>query len=251
MQQRTAIVTGAGTGIGAATARRLARDGYTVVLAGRTEKTLHEVADEIDGPQPVVQPCDVTDEAAVDRLVATATERHGGIDVVVNNAGTAVEGTVDVVSRDDWSTVQDVNVTGMFLVSAKAMPSLRERGGCIVNVTSVSGTGGDWGMAAYNASKGAVTNLTKAMALDHAGQGVRVNAVAPSLTDTPMAAGIIGDDELSAKFAERIPMGRPADPAEVADVIAFLCSNDARFVTGAIVPVDGGLSASNGQPPLG
>jgi meso-butanediol dehydrogenase/(S,S)-butanediol dehydrogenase/diacetyl reductase len=115
----------------------------------------------------------------------------------------------------------------------------------------VSGLGGDWGMAAYNAAKGAVTNLTNAMALDHGREGVRVNAVHPSLTRTDMSAGIREDDDTLAAFRDRIPMERPAEPAEVGDVIAFLASHDARFVNGAHIPVDGGLGASNGQPRLG
>ncbi len=128
-----------------------------------------------------------------------------------------------------------------------AIESLLERKGAVVNVSSVSGLGGDWGGSAYNAAKGGVTNLTRALALEFGSRGVRVNAVAPSLTKTDMTDGML-DDAMLAKFAERMPMGRAAEPGEVADVIGFLASRDARFVTGAIVPVDGGLSASNGQP---
>jgi meso-butanediol dehydrogenase/(S,S)-butanediol dehydrogenase/diacetyl reductase len=124
-------------------------------------------------------------------------------------------------------------------------------GGNIVNVSSVSGLGGDWGLSFYNASKGAVTNLTRALALEFGGQGVRVNAVNPSLTDTDMASGITSNSALLEKFAARIPMGRPAKPEEVAAVIAFLASADASFVNGVNLPVDGGLGASNGQPNLG
>ncbi|WP_286915987.1 SDR family NAD(P)-dependent oxidoreductase, partial [Pseudomonas sp. UBA6276] len=121
-------------------------------------------------------------------------------------------------------------------------------GGSIINVSSVSGLGGDWGMSFYNAAKGAVTNFTRALALEYGGQGVRVNAVCPALTKSELTAGMADDKALMDKFAERIPMGRAAEAEEVADVIAFLASHDARFVNGVNLPVDGGLHASNGQP---
>jgi meso-butanediol dehydrogenase/(S,S)-butanediol dehydrogenase/diacetyl reductase len=119
----------------------------------------------------------------------------------------------------------------------------------VVNVSSVSGLGGDWGLSFYNAAKGAVTNFTRALAMDHARDGIRINAVCPSLTRTDLTEEMYGNRELMAKFAERIPMGRGAEPEEIAAVIAFLASDDARFITGVNLPVDGGLTASNGQPP--
>ncbi|MET7435782.1 MULTISPECIES: SDR family NAD(P)-dependent oxidoreductase [Streptomyces] len=134
------------------------------------------------------------------------------------------------------------------LFARAALPHLRAVGGSIVNVGSVSGLGADWGLAAYNAAKGAVVNLTNAMALDHGSEGVRVNAVHPSLTVTDMARFNLENEDVLALFRQRIPMQRAAEPDEVADVIAFLASPDARFVNGAHIPVDGGLSASNGQP---
>jgi len=142
----------------------------------------------------------------------------------------------------------DTNAGGVFNGSRAALPWLIKRRGCIVNTSSVSGIAADWGMAAYNASKGAVSNLTRAMALDYGARGVRVNAVAPSLTVTNMTRGMVKNRKLVAKFIERMPIGRVAQPADIAAVIAFLASDDARFVNGVILPVDGGLTASNGQP---
>ena len=141
-----------------------------------------------------------------------------------------------------------MDVDGVFFASRAALPHLRTVGGCIVNVGSVSGLGADWRMAAYNTAKGAVVNLTNAMALDHADEGVRVNAVHPTLTATEMGARNLENETVLEAFKQRIAMRRPAQPSEVAAVIAFLASDDAAFVTGAHIPVDGGLRASSGQP---
>lgn len=141
-----------------------------------------------------------------------------------------------------------IDVDGVFFCIRAALPRLLGTKANIVNVSSVSGIGGDWNMSAYNAAKGAVTNLTRSLAMELGARGVRVNAVNPSLTFTEMTNEMKDDQALMAKFAERIPLGRGAEAAEVADVIAFLAGHDARFVTGVNLPVDGGLSASNGQP---
>ena len=246
---KVVIVTGAGSGIGAATAHRFGREGATVVVTGRTREKLEKtVADAPEGGTYVTWTVDTSDEQAVSDLVDGVAREYGRLDTLVNNAAVARPGTVEDVDAATWREVMATDVDGVFYASRAALPHLREVGGSIVNVGSVSGLGGDWGMAAYNAAKGAVVNLTNAMALDHGAEGVRVNAVHPSLTATEMSEGIRSDDSNLEAFRARIPMGRPAEPAEVADVIAFLASHDARFVTGAHIPVDGGLGASNGQP---
>jgi len=246
---KVVIVTGGGSGIGAATAHRFAADGATVVITGRSEDKLEKcVADAPEGSSVVARTADTSDEQAITRLVDEVAREYGRLDTLVNNAAVARPGTVTDLDADTWREVMSIDVDGVFFASKAALPHLRSTRGSIVNVGSVSGLGGDWGMAAYNAAKGAVVNLTNAMALDHGPDGVRVNAVHPSLTETDMSAGIREDDDVLAKFRDRIPMGRPAEPAEVGDVIAFLASDDARFVNGAHLPVDGGLGASNGQP---
>ena len=250
---RVVIVTGGGSGIGAATARLLAMEGATVVVCGRRVEKLEEVSASVDGTEGVVLPrgLDVTDRSAVVALIDEVASEQGRLDVLVNNAGIGPSGSVDDVDDEDWDQMLATVLTGAFVASRAALPHLVNGGGNIVNVCSVSGIGGDWGGAAYNAAKGGLANLTRAMALDHAAEGVRVNAVAPSFTETEMTAGMGDDEDLMGRFLDRLPMGRPARPEEVAWAIAFLASHDASYVNGVILPVDGGLSASNGQPRLG
>jgi meso-butanediol dehydrogenase/(S,S)-butanediol dehydrogenase/diacetyl reductase len=247
---KVVIVTGAGSGIGAATARRFASDGATVVLAGRTQHKLDQVAASLPAGKAVVRVTDVSQQAEVEALVAETVRQFGRLDVLVNNAGVAVEGRITDSSVDDWKKVMSTDLDGVYYGCRAAIPQLILTGGAIINVASVSGLGGDWALSIYNAAKGAVCNFTRALAMDHGRDGIRVNAVCPSLTRTDMTEDMYRKPELMAKFAERIPLGRGAEPEEVADVIAFLASHDARFVNGVNLPVDGGLTASNGQPPM-
>lgn len=247
---KVVMVTGAGSGIGEATARRFASEGAKVVLIGRTKEKLDRVAEGIEG-ETLVRVADVSDGEAMNRLVADVIKQFGQLDVLVNNAGIAPGGRVHEADIDDWKAVMSINVDGVFYASRAALPELLKTKGAIVNVSSVSGLGGDWSMSLYNASKGAVSNLTRAMALDYGEEGVRVNAVCPSITRSDLTGGITGNDDLMKKFADRMPLGRAAEADEVGDVIVFLASHDARFVNGVNLPVDGGIMASNGQPRLG
>ncbi len=242
-----AVVTGAGSGIGRATALRLAADGFRVTLAGRRRSALEETAGLLCTPDTLVAVCDVTDANAVSAMVAATDAAFGRIDVVVNNAGISLSSAFDRVTLTAWRAVMAADVESVVLVTQAALPFLLERGGSVVNVASVAGLGGDPGMSGYNAAKGALVNLTRSLAVEFAGRGVRVNAVAPSLTSTDATADIPAEDVT--EFLRRIPMGRAAEPAEVADVICFLAGPDARFVTGVVLPVDGGLRAGSGQPP--
>lgn len=170
--------------------------------------------------------------------------------LLVNNAGTAETGDPTEIDDAAWHKVLSTNLDGVFFGSRAAIPYLIKSKGCIVNTASVSGIGGDWGMSPYNASKGGVVNLTRALALDLGKKSVRVNAVCPSLTRTGMTEDMLDNKELIKKFEERIALGRICEPEEVAVVIAFLATDDASFMTGSIVAVDGGVSASNGQPSM-
>ena len=248
----TVIVTGSSSGIGEGIARRFAAEGAHVVLNSRSRDDLEKVAADLDSERTLVVEGYVSSAEFARDLIAKTVERFGGLDCLVNNAGTATAGPLADASDDDIDKVIDINVKGVLYMSRAAIPHLAKSGapggGSIVNTSSVSGTGGDWTMPIYNASKGAVTNLTRSLALQLGEQGIRVNAVCPSLTRSEMSAGIRENDTLMDAFLRRIPLGRPGEPEDVAGVVAFLASEDARFVTGANIPVDGGVSASNGQP---
>jgi len=247
-ENKVVIVTGAGTGIGAATARRFLREGATVVLNGRREQKLRDTITGIDAAKSLIHAGDVSDEAYIKRLVQDTVARFGRLDVLVNNAGFAIFGPFAELTTADWRRQLATDLDGVYFGTREALPHLLKTRGSIVNVSSASGLGGDWGGSGYNAAKGAVSNLTRSLALEFAARGVRVNAVAPSLTTTDATAELVKSEAVMSTFRGRLPMGRPATPDEVAAVIAFLASDDAGFVNGVILPVDGGLAASNGQP---
>lgn len=245
---KVVIVTGAGSGIGAATARRFLREGAFVVVNGRRESKLHETIADFDAAKSLVHPGDVSDEAYVKRLVEDTVNKFGKLDVLVNNAGIAIFGPFAQTTTQDWRKVMGTDLDSVYFASREALPHLLTTKGCIVNLSSASGLGGDWGMSSYNAAKGAITNFTRALALEYGSRGVRVNAVAPSLTSSEATADLEKSEAVMAAFVSRLPIGRAAKPDEIAGVIAFLASEDAVFVNGVILPVDGGINASNGQP---
>ena len=254
-KEKTVIVTGAGSGIGRATAIRFAREGANVVLVGRTTQTLEETARAfphdrtwIHTDNYLVVVCDVSIQTQVQEMIKLVIDKFDKIDILVNNAGKAVQGKITELTAEDWKTAIDVNLNGTFYVCQTAMPHLISSKGNIVNVSSLSGMGGDWNMAAYNTAKAGVSNLTRTLALDHGADGVRINAVNPSVAKTNMTSTIQQDAIKTDKFIERCPMGRFATSEEVAAAITFLASDEAAMITGVNLPVDGGVSASNGQP---
>lgn len=246
---KTVIVTGSASGIGRGVALRFSQEGANVVLCDIDEKKLAAVAGELPPDRTLAQRCDVTRLDEVQALVKAAVSRFGALDVMVNNAGIAAEGSALDVTLEDWTKTITTDLSGVFHGCRAALPELLKTQGCIINTASVSGLGADWGMCAYNSAKGGVVNLTRSLALDFGKQGVRANSVCPSLTRTGMTEDMVADKALVDKFMERMPVGRVAEPADIAAVVAFLASDDARFVNGANIPVDGGLMASNGQPP--
>ena len=248
---KVALVAGGGSGIGRAVVERLAAAGGTVVACTNVEEQARAVAAEVGGDVSTVV-ADVTRADDVRRFVADASAQHGGIDVLVNSAGIQRYGTVEETTEELWDEVLDVNLKAMYLTSHFAVPHLRARGGgAIVNVSSVQAFVAQDRVAAYAASKGGIIALTKAMAVDHAKDGIRVNAVCPGSVDTPMLRWSAdlhrGDrpvEEVLRDWGRSHPLGRIAQPAEVAELVAFLASDRASFITGADYRVDGGLLAT-------
>jgi NAD(P)-dependent dehydrogenase (short-subunit alcohol dehydrogenase family) len=246
LKDKVAIITGGGSGIGRASAELFAREGAKVVVADFNEKAGQEAVAAIRqaGGEAIFVPVDVSDSAQVQRLVDTTLQAYGGIDILVNNAGILLFGTALDTSLQDWERVIAINLTGTFLLSKAVLPHMIARGGgSIVNLTSSTGAhDAAANTVAYVTSKGGVALLTRAMAIDHAKHNVRVNAVAPGPTDTPMLRDAMSPEQLDA-FAATFPMGRLGRPEELARAILFLASDEASFVTGAILAVDGGQTA--------
>jgi meso-butanediol dehydrogenase / (S,S)-butanediol dehydrogenase / diacetyl reductase len=248
---RVAIVTGAGNGIGAQTARLFASEGARVVVADIDEAAGRRVAEELGRDRALVCACDVGDNASVGQMTADTVGAFGRIDVLVNNAAVfAGMGTeTPELAPDLWERTIRIVQTGTFLCCRAVIPHMRAQGGgAIVNVGSVSGIGADPGFSAYNAAKGAVLNYTRTLAIDHGKDGIRVNVVCPGPVVTSRA--LITRHDVEAVFLPRIPLGRYGRPEDIANVIAFLASDAAGFVSGAVVPVDGGITAHSGQPDL-
>ena len=242
---KTALITGAASGMGAATAREFRAAGGQVVIVDRNEQLAAQVAGEIDAGPPVVG--DVSDPAFCAHAVETALQRHGRLDVLVNAAGIIVRADALGTSDEQWQRVMNVNVNGVFYMSRAAIGPMKRQGhGVIVNFGSIWGSVGAAGVVAYCASKGAVHQITRAMALDHARDGIRINAVCPGEVNTPMLASERSQPvtpELMQRIADSVPAGRLAEPVEIARVVLFLASDAASYMTGALVNVDAGYTA--------
>lgn len=247
------IVTGSGKGIGKASALAFAREGAGVAVADRSLEDAEQTAAAIsaEGGRAIAVACDVTQTDDVRRLVATTANAFGGVDVLHNNAGVIRYGTVVDMSEEDWDFVLNVNLRATFLTCKHVIPEMRRRGGgAIVNTSSVQAFASQRTVAAYSASKGAVLSLTRTIALDHAGENIRCNCIAPGSVHTPMldqAAHTFAADNPAGAIADwgRLhPLGRVGTPEEVAKLVLFLAGDDASFCTGGCYTIDGGLLAS-------
>jgi NAD(P)-dependent dehydrogenase (short-subunit alcohol dehydrogenase family) len=247
LEKKVAIVTGAGSGIGRACAVTLAREGARVALVGRRKKRLEETAHQI-GDSAFVLAADVSRSSEINRVLELTLKHFGGLNVLLNNAGVLHIGTAEQITEEQWDETFNVNVRGLWLLSRAVLPAMRKAGGgSIINIASVLGINGARNRASYAPSKGAVVLLTKCMAIDHGHEHIRVNAICPSFVETDLTAAVIGKaPDPSAVRAERIavhPIGRLGQPEDIAGLAVYLASDESAWVTGAVLPVDGGYLA--------
>jgi meso-butanediol dehydrogenase/(S,S)-butanediol dehydrogenase/diacetyl reductase len=245
MQGKVAFVTGGGSGIGAATAQRLAQEGATVVVCGRRREPLDAVVADIvaAGGKAEAVVADVSDEAGFTAALDATARRHGRLDVLVNNAMAYTWGSIEEMSTADWHANFSTSVDGTFWGTRAAMRLMKGKGGAIVNVSSICGQLGTPWMAGYSAAKAAVDNFSRAAAAEGAPHGIRVNVVIPAVVETPATAGMLADEASRRNTEKLIPMGRVGQPEELANAILFLASDEASYITGASLPVDGGRSS--------
>lgn len=245
LQDKIAFITGGGSGIGAATAERFAEEGARVVICGRRQEPLDEVVARIRavGGQAEAVVADVSDEAAFTAALADCARRHGRLDILVNNAMAYTWGPIESMSSADWQANFATSVDGTFWGTRSALQLMKAHGGAIVNLSSICGTLGTAWMAGYSAAKAAVINFSRAAAAEGAAHGIRVNVVIPAVVETPATAGMLSDPAAKACTEKLIPLGRVGQARELANAILFLASDEASYVTGAALPVDGGRSA--------
>lgn len=249
-EDKIVLITGAASGIGAATARRFAAEGALLALGDLNEEGMAAVAKELGaGERILTRATDVREYDEVEALTQAAVDRFGRLDVVFNNAGIGTYGKTPDLDLENWRNVIAVDLHSVFYGCRAAIPHLRNAGGgAIINTASISGLAGDYGLAAYNAAKGGVMNFTRTCAIDHARENIRVNAVCPGPIETALTSPLLAHEGFVKSYAERVPMGRVGKADEIAGVVAFLASEDAGYITGVGVVVDGGLLAATGQP---
>ena len=241
------LVTGAGDGIGRAVAQAFAEQGASVVGLGRHVETVTDALSAFDADKTLALQADVSSRTDVEGAVAAAIERFGRLDVVVPNAAVFETADLEDLTDEQWHLMQGVNVDGLFYVLRATVPHLKASHGNVVAISSVSGMRGDWGQFAYNATKGAGVTMLQSLALDLGPDGVRVNMVAPALTVTRITEGMTKAPGFDEALANRVTLGRPGQPEDIARAVLFLASPDAAYITGALLPVDGGTTAATGQ----
>lgn len=245
LEGKIAFVSGGGSGIGAATAERFAQEGATVVICGRRKQPLDEVVAKIKaaGGSAEAIVADVGNEAQFVGALEQAAKKHGSLDILVNNAMAYTWGGIDSMTTADWHANFSTSVDGTFWGTRTALKLMAGKGGSIVNIGSICGTLGTPYMSGYSAAKAAILNFSRAAAAEGAPAGVRVNVVIPAVVETPATAGMLADEASRKNTEKLIPMGRVGQSSELANAVLFLASDEASYVTGAALPVDGGRSA--------
>ena len=245
LENKIAIVTGGGTGIGAATATRMAEEGATVVVFGRREEPLKAVVENIlkQGGKAAYKVADVSDEQAFVSAIDAVASEYGKLDIMVNNAAAYTWGALTEMTTEDWHANFKTTVDGTFWGTRKAMQLMQKTGGSIVNLSSICGTFGTSWMSGYSAAKAAVTNFSRAAASEGAALNIRCNVVIPGVIETDGTAGMLSDDKARESTAKLIPMKRVGHATELANAVVFLASDEASYITGAALPVDGGRSS--------
>jgi 3-oxoacyl-[acyl-carrier protein] reductase len=242
-ENQVAVVTGAGRGIGHAIALRFAREGARVASVSRTESNAQKTADEINSMRAdaaTAYAVDVADQAAVQKAAADIFEEFGRVDILVNNAGVTRDGLSMRMSMDDWDTVLNTNLKGAFNFTQAVMrPMIKQRSGRIINISSIAGLTGNAGQANYAASKAGLIGLTKTLARELASRGITVNAVAPGLIETDMTTVL--SDEIRQAILQKVPLGKLGEPEDIAGAVAYLASAEAKYITGQVLTVDGGM----------
>lgn len=242
LEGKVTIVTGGSSGIGKAIAETFVEEGADVVIANRTREDGEAVADEL-GENCTYKQTDVREYDQVEELVEFTVEEFGQLDVMVNNAGIGSETPVEEMDLDEWNNVTATDLDGVVYGTKAALPHLEESDGCIINNASIYGLVGGKGAASYSAAKGGVVNFTQQVAVDYADEGVRVNCICPGFVETPMTEHLLETDRFYNYVEANTPMDRPAQPEEIAPLVAFLASEQAGYMTGACVPIDGGWTA--------
>jgi NAD(P)-dependent dehydrogenase (short-subunit alcohol dehydrogenase family) len=245
---KIAVVTGSNAGIGEAIAKVFAREGASVVVMGRRQGEVDRVANDIvkDGGKALAVAGSVTDESHIQETVRRTVQQFGRVDILVNNAGVGDFGKrLHEIDDATWMHVLDVNLTGVFRMTRAVLPQMLKQGkGAIVNISSVASLVGLPALPAYAASKGAIDAITRALAVDYAQEGIRCNVVNPGLIDTPMAAPLMSNPEQLTPILSHYPIRRAGKPKEVADMVLYLASDEAAWVTGGTFPIDGGMTTS-------
>jgi 3-oxoacyl-[acyl-carrier protein] reductase len=242
-ENQVAVVTGSGRGIGHAIAVRLAKEGARIASVSRTEANAKKTADEINATRADAAKAyavDVADQDAVQKAAGQILEDFGRVDILVNNAGVTRDGLSMRMSLEDWDTVLNTNLKGAFVFTQALMrPMIKQRSGRIINISSIAGLTGNAGQANYSASKAGLIGLTKTLARELASRGITVNAVAPGLIETDMTTVL--SEEIRKAILQKVPLGKLGDPDDIAGAVAYLASSEAKYITGQVLTVDGGM----------